>query len=57
MIDGRDRTKLIDGLDRQVAAVRDVLATPADVWPDQRQANEIAHQKAQRYLKQTEDLF
>ncbi|WP_051324884.1 nuclease-related domain-containing protein [Candidatus Solirubrobacter pratensis] len=26
LIDGRDRTKLIDGLDRQVAAVRDGLA-------------------------------
>jgi nuclease-like protein len=29
MIDGRDRTKLIDGLDRQVAAVRHALATSA----------------------------
>ena len=27
LVNGRDRTKLIDGLDRQVAAVRDVLAT------------------------------
>src|SRR3954471_24833982 len=32
MIDGRDRTKL-DGLDRQVAAVRDALATPAHPPP------------------------
>jgi hypothetical protein len=33
MVDGRDRTKLIDGLDRQVAAVRDALATPAHPPP------------------------
>src|SRR3954452_1877751 len=33
MIDGRDRTKLIDGLDRQFAAVRDALATLADPPP------------------------
>ena len=35
LIAGRDRTKLIDGLDRQVAAVRAALvATPED-WPVQ----------------------
>jgi len=33
MIDGRDRTKLIDGLDRQVAAVRDALVSPAHPPP------------------------
>lgn len=33
MIDGRDRTKVIDGLDRQVAAVRDALATSAHPPP------------------------
>src|SRR5262245_8269512 len=34
-----------------------VIATPADIMPEQRLANEIAHKKAERYLKQTEDLF
>ena len=37
--------------------LEDVLATPADVNPDQRLANEIAHRKADRYLKLIEDLF
>jgi hypothetical protein len=37
--------------------LEDVLATPAEVMPDQRLANEIAHKKAERYLKQIEDLF
>lgn len=37
--------------------LEDVLATPADVNPDQRLANEIAHRKAERYLKLIEDLF
>jgi hypothetical protein len=33
MIDNGDRTKLIDGLNRQVAAVRNALATPAHPTP------------------------
>jgi hypothetical protein len=37
--------------------LEEVLATPAEIDPDQRLANEIAHRKAQRYLKLTEDLF
>ena len=39
------------------STLEQVLKTPADVWPDQRLANELAHRKAERYLKQTEDLF
>jgi hypothetical protein len=35
MIAGRDRTKLIDGLDRQVAVVRDVLTRSEMQWPVQ----------------------
>lgn len=34
-----------------------VLATPADVFPEQRLANELAHRRAERYLKKAEDLF
>jgi hypothetical protein len=37
--------------------LKDVLATPASVWPDQRLANEIARRKAARYLAQADDLF
>jgi tetratricopeptide (TPR) repeat protein len=37
--------------------LEEVLQTPADVMPEQRLANEIAHKKADRYLKQIEDLF
>jgi hypothetical protein len=33
LITGRDRTKLIDGLDRQVAAVEDALGEAARSWP------------------------
>jgi hypothetical protein len=35
----------------------EVLATPGDVMPTQRLANEIARKKAARYRKQAEDLF
>jgi hypothetical protein len=35
LIDGRDRTKLVDGLDRQVAAVENALGHPAGSWPIQ----------------------
>lgn len=34
-----------------------VLATPADIMPAQRLANELAHRRAARYLKHAEDLF
>lgn len=37
--------------------LKEVLATPADVMPSQRLANELAHRRAARYLKQAEDLF
>jgi hypothetical protein len=37
--------------------LKDVSDTPADVMPEQRLANEIAHKKAARYLKQVDDLF
>ena len=32
--------------------LKDVLATPASVWPEERLANELAHRRAARYLKQ-----
>jgi hypothetical protein len=35
LIDGRDRTKLVDGLDRQVAAVENALGDAAPSWPIQ----------------------
>ena len=35
----------------------EVLATPADVYPAQRLANEIARRRAERYAKQSNDLF
>lgn len=34
-----------------------VLATPPTVWPEERLANELAHRRAARYLKQADDLF
>jgi hypothetical protein len=35
LIDGRDRTKLVDGLGRQVAAVESAFAGAAQPWPIQ----------------------
>jgi hypothetical protein len=37
--------------------LNEVLATPSDVWPEQRLANELAKRRAARYLAQVEDLF
>jgi tetratricopeptide (TPR) repeat protein len=34
-----------------------VLETPPSIWPEQRLANEIAHRRARRYLKQEKELF
>lgn len=34
-----------------------VLSTPPSVWPEQRLANEIAHRRAQRYLKYEKEWF
>jgi hypothetical protein len=34
-----------------------VLETPPSVWPEQRLANEVAHRKARRYLKNEKGLF
>jgi hypothetical protein len=39
------------------STLKEVLATPATVWPEQRLANELAHRRAARYLRQVEDLF
>ncbi|MSP59130.1 MAG: hypothetical protein EXR72_02115 [Myxococcales bacterium] len=40
-----------------VKTLTTVLATPPSVWPEQRLANELAHRRAARYLKQVDDLF
>jgi hypothetical protein len=37
--------------------LKQVLETPPSVWPEQRLANEVAHRKARRYLKQEKELF
>jgi tetratricopeptide (TPR) repeat protein len=37
--------------------LKEVLATPGSVWPEQRLANELAHRRAARYLAAAEDLF
>jgi hypothetical protein len=37
--------------------LKEVLDTPATVWPEQRLANELARKRAARYLAQVEDLF
>lgn len=37
--------------------LKDVLATPASIWPEQRLANELAHRRARRYLAQTGEIF
>jgi tetratricopeptide (TPR) repeat protein len=34
-----------------------VLETSPSIWPEQRLANEIAHRRARRYLKQEKELF
>lgn len=34
-----------------------VLATPPSIWAEQRLANEIAHRRARRYLKNEKELF
>jgi hypothetical protein len=35
----------------------EVLQTAPSIWPEQRLANELAHRKARRYLKQEKDWF
>jgi hypothetical protein len=35
----------------------EVLQTDPAIWPDQRLANEIAHRRARRYLKQEKEWF
>ena len=37
--------------------LKEVLATPGSIWPQQRLANELARRRAARYLAQAEDLF
>jgi hypothetical protein len=37
--------------------LKQVLETPASVWPEQRLANEIAHRRARRYLSHEKELF
>ena len=45
--------------DRQLfrKTLREVLATPPSIWPQQRLANEIAHRRARRYLKHEKEWF
>jgi hypothetical protein len=46
-------------LDRTLydTTLKEVLATPGSVWPEQRLANELAHRRAARYLAAADDLF
>ena len=37
--------------------LKEVIDAPADIWPAQRLANELAKKRAVRYLAQAEDLF
>jgi tetratricopeptide (TPR) repeat protein len=37
--------------------LKEVLATPPTVYPEQRLANELAHRRARRYLDRAEDFF
>jgi len=37
--------------------LKQVLATPPSVWPEQRLANEVAHRRARRYLAHEKQLF
>jgi hypothetical protein len=39
------------------AQLKQVLETPASVWPEQRLANEVAHRRARRYLSHEKELF
>jgi hypothetical protein len=35
----------------------EVLATPPNIWPENRLANEVAHRRARRYLKLEKEIF
>jgi hypothetical protein len=37
--------------------LKEVLAAPADIYPEQRLSNELAKRRAKRYLQQVEDFF
>jgi hypothetical protein len=37
--------------------LKDVIKTPADVWPEQRLPNMLAKKRAERYLAHAEDYF
>jgi tetratricopeptide (TPR) repeat protein len=39
------------------STLKAVIATPDDVWPEQRLANEIAKRRAERYLAHADDYF
>jgi hypothetical protein len=45
--------------DRQAyhAMLEEVVATPGDVWPEQRLSNELARQRAARWLEREEEVF
>jgi hypothetical protein len=46
-------------LDRDLyeKTLKEVLATPGSVWPEQRLANELARSRAARYLRDADELF
>jgi len=37
--------------------LKEVIAAPHDLWPEQRLPNELAKKRAQRYLAHAEDYF
>jgi hypothetical protein len=37
--------------------LKEVLAAPADIYPEQRLSNELAKRRAKRYLQQVEEFF
>jgi hypothetical protein len=39
------------------STLKGVLAAPADIYPEQRLANEIAKRRAKRYLDHAEEYF
>jgi hypothetical protein len=48
---------VVQDRDLYVRTLKEVLATPGSIWPEQRLANELARRRAARYLAQVDELF
>ena len=48
---------IVQDRDLYIKTLKEVLATPNDVYPQQRLANALAKKRAERYLKKIEEYF